>query len=126
MDLLAASHEVSHASVVSPTLTLKIQQNDSIATVPTVGRPVMDTTLKDMLMSLRSLMQNFGHNLNVLENRISHVESNIGDITTTVNNIIDTQESHKEDNKWIRDKLTDMEDRSRSNNIKISGIPASL
>lgn len=49
-----------------------------------MGQPVMDTTLKDMLISLRrflqvdmlSLMHNFGHRINV--------EVNIGDIITTL------------------------------------------
>lgn len=70
-------------------------------------------------------MHSFGHSINVLEDRVSHIEANIGDITTTINDIIDTQEDHAQDTKWIKDKLADIEDRSR-NNIKIRGIPESV
>lgn len=92
----------------------------------------MDTILKDMLMSLQSSLQahmlsfmhNFGHSITVMQDRISHVETNISDITTTVNDIIDTQESHMQDNKWIKDKLADLEDRSRR--IKNRDSPESV
>lgn len=46
-----------------------------------------------------SLMHSFGHSINVLEDRVSHIEANIGDITTTINDIIDTQEDHAQDTK---------------------------
>lgn len=131
LDPSASIHEVSHASLSSElqTLTLQALQNDPIASFPTMGQPVMDPTLKDMLMSLRSSLQgdmlsfmhNFGYSITIIEDRLSHVETNIGRINTTVNDLINTQESHMQDNKWIKDKLLDLEDRSRRNNTRSTG-----
>lgn len=68
-------------------------------------------------------MHNFGHSITVIEDRLSYVETNIGKITTTVNDIIDTQENQMQDNKRLKDKLGDTEDRYHQNNIKICRIP---
>lgn len=82
------------------TLTLQASQNDPVASFPTMGQPVMDTTLKEMSLrsslqaDILSFMNNFCHSITVIEDRLSHVETNIGDITTSINDIIDTQEIH--------------------------------
>lgn len=130
LDVTAASYEVSHITSLTPTLPMQNSMPDSIAAFPTIGQPVMDTTLKDMLMSLRSslqadmlsLMQRFGHSIDVLETRVTHIAANIGDITNTVNDIIDTQEDQAQDTKWLKDKIADIKDSSRCNNIKIPGL----
>lgn len=51
-----------------------------------------------------------------------HIEANVEDLATTVNNLIDAHDDQVDDQKWIKDKLADIEDRSRHNNIKICGI----
>lgn len=71
-------------------------------------------------------MQRFGHSIGVLEDRVSHIEANMEDFTKTVNDIIHTQEKQTHDTKWIKDKIADIEDRSRRNNIKIRGILESM
>lgn len=76
---------------------------------PTTNQPVMDTTLKDMLLSLRStlqsdmlsFMQHFKQEVTTLGNHISQVESNMTACATTVNDIIDTQSAHNDEHKWI-------------------------
>lgn len=78
------SHEVSQQSLSQ---NLPRDQLDSKNSYPTMGQTVLDTTLKEMLMSLRSslqadmpsLMHTFGHNINVLEDRVSHFEGNLGE-----------------------------------------------
>lgn len=57
---------------------------------------------------------------------MSHIESNIGDITTTDNDIIDTQDEQVADNKWFKNKRADIEVRSRCNNLKICGVTKSV
>lgn len=106
----AANTEVNKLTLLS----CQAPQADSIASFPTAGQPVLDSTLKDMLMSLRSSLQadmfsfmhNFGNKMSVVEERMSCKKSNLGDIPTTVNDIIDSQDKKMEDNKWIKDKLT--------------------
>lgn len=56
---------------------------------------------------------------------VSHIDANLGDIATTVNDIIDAH-VHVADTKWIKDKLADIEDRSHCKNIKLHGIPESV
>lgn len=130
LDPSAEHSEVSHTPHMPVTLLKQNLPNDSITAFPTMGQPVIDTTLKDMLVSLRSslqtdmlsIMQNIGHSLTLNEDRIIHIETNVSGITSTVNDIIDTQETHMQETKWIKEKLADIEDRSRRNNIKIRDI----
>lgn len=49
------------------------------------------------------LMHSFGHSIDVLENRVTHIAANIGDIANTVNYIIDTQEDQAQDTKWFKE-----------------------
>lgn len=42
--------------------------------------------------------------------------------TETLNDLVDAYEETKEDNAWIKAKLSDLEDRSRHNNIKMRGV----
>lgn len=130
----AVSHEVSHSTALTPSLLIQNPQPDPIAAFPTVRQPVMDTMLKDILMSLRSslqadmlsLMHWFGHSINVLEDRVSHIKANIGDFTNTVNYIIDTQEDQAHDTNCIKDRIAYIEERSHRNNSKIRGVPESV
>lgn len=77
-------------------------QPDSITTYPIVGQPVMDTTLKEMLMLLRSslqvdmlsLLHKFVNNISFLEDRVSNVETHLGDVITKVKDLIDAHNNH--------------------------------
>lgn len=100
-----------------------------IALFLTTNQPAMDTTLKDMLISLRStlqsdmsFMQQFKQDVTSLGDRMSHVETQMGACASTVNTLIDTQADHNEHHDWIKDKLAELEDRSHRKNIKIRGI----
>lgn len=84
----------------------------------------MDTTLKDMHLSLQSslmsdlsqLITKFSsdiHNLGV-----SLIEDNMEECTMTVNDLDEAKES------WIRAKLAELEDRSRRNNVKLRRMRA--
>lgn len=75
----------------------------SMASYPTSGQPVMDTTLKDMLMSLQtSLMTDLSTLFNKLnyvsslENRVSTIERGMSDCSSTVNNLIDSYDEVKD------------------------------
>lgn len=40
--------------------------------------------------------------------------------------MVDAHTTHSDELSWIKDKLSDLEDRSRRNNLKIRGIPESV
>lgn len=95
------------------------------------NQPVLDTTLKDMLISLRStiyadMMRKFNTELTAVGDRVDHIEGKMGDYATTINYLIDAQEASDEEQTSIKAKLADLEDRSRRNYMKIKGIPESV
>lgn len=107
---------------------------DSINDFPTLNQPLMDTTLKDMLVSLRTTLhavmlaitQQFKSEVTAVSNRVTHIESKMGEFTTTFNEMVDAQNDRDDEIVQIKTKLADLEDRSRHNNVKIWGIPESV
>lgn len=95
---------------------------------------MLDTTLKDMLVSLRStrhadilsLAQQFKSDVTEIGNRVSHIEDKMGEFASTFNDLIDAQNAQDDDITWMKSKIADLEDRSRCNNVKIRGVPESV
>lgn len=114
--------------------TLGHHVTKSIAGFPTTNHPVLDTTLKDMLTSLQcsihadifSIVKHFKSELTDLGDRVTNIESEIGEITTSFNDMVDANGNREEDIEWMKANLADLEDRSRRNNVKIRGIPESV
>lgn len=106
----------------------------SIAALPTSGQPVLDTTMKDMLLSLQSslmvnfstLIHKFTSEIQGMGERVQYIEHNIDKCTTIVNDLIDAYKDQSNDNDWIKAKLADLEDHSRRNKVKIRGVPESI
>lgn len=81
----------------------------SMMSFPTTGQLVMDTTLKDMLLSLQmSLMTHLSllftkiyTDIHNLDDRVSFIENSMEECSTTVNDIIDTYEEVKVEQDWI-------------------------
>lgn len=122
---------------VSPTVDSGEGTRDlpnSIEEFPTTNQPVMDTVLKDMFMSLGSSLQTdlasymhrFSTELQAVENRVEHIESKMGEFTTTINDLIDAHEGKDKDMEWVKANLANMKDRSRCNNMKIRGVPENV
>ena len=107
---------------------------DSIISFPTQNQPVLDTTLKDMLISLRSTihgdmmscMGKFSTELSEVGDRVNHIETKMGEYATTINELVDAHDTAEEEQTWIKAKLADLEDRSRRNNVKVRGIPENV
>lgn len=82
--------------------TLEFQ--DSIADFPTSNQPVMDSVLKDMLVSLRTaihtdmvqLMNQCISEVNVVSERVSHIENKMGEFTDTFNDMVDAYNDHED------------------------------
>lgn len=108
--------------------------HNSMASFPTSGLPVIDTTLKEMLMSLQtslmtdltSMFTKISTDMHYMGNRISTIEQGMTDCSTTVNDIIDAVDDIKGEQEWVRAKLADLEDRSRRNNVKLRGVPETV
>lgn len=107
---------------------------ESIETYPTQNQPVLDTVLKDMLLSLRSTIQSdmasYMHKINKdiqsVGNRIDHIETKMEEYAGTINDLVDANDEREGDTEWIKAKLADMEDRSWRNNLKIKRIPETV
>lgn len=105
-----------------------------IANIQTSNQPVMDTLLKEMLLTLHTSLQteltSFARQLttevNILGSRVNQVENAIGDMTLTVNDLVDAHEENLTENEWIKSKIADLEDRSRRNNLKLRGVPETV
>ena len=131
MDAADASHEVSsHIESGDDTRELP----DSIDLFPTNNKPVLDTVLKEMLVSLRSSLHSdmvscvhkFSSDLRHVADRVSHVETKMGEYASTINALVDANETTEDDIESLKAKIAEMEDRSRRNNLKIRGIPESV
>lgn len=55
--------------------------------------------------------------------KVSQIENKMGKYATTINDLVDANESNEDELDAIKAKMVDIEDRSRRNNIKIRGIP---
>lgn len=107
---------------------------DSILEFPTKNQPVIDTTLKDMLVSLRStlhadiltLTSHFKTEMKAVNNRVTHIEHKMGEFAGAINEVIDAHNEKDDEIPQLKSKMADLEDRSRRNNIKIRGIPETV
>lgn len=103
---------------------------DSIEVFPTSNQPVLDTVLKEMVVSLRSslhsdmvsCMHKFSKDLISVSERVSHVENKMGEYAVTINDLVDANDERDEEIESLKAKMVDMEDRVRRSNIKIRGI----
>ncbi|XP_077341365.1 vomeronasal type-2 receptor 26-like [Lithobates pipiens] len=101
----------------------------SIAAFPTANQLILDTQLKEILMTLHNSLHNdlctltkqFSREFHALGDRVNNIEQSMGDMTSTINELVDAHDENVEDKVWIKAKMADLEDRSRRNNLKIRG-----
>lgn len=80
---------------------------DSIEFFPSKHQPVMDTVLKDMLLSLRSSLQSdmmncmhrFSTEIQAVEERVEHIEHKMGEFATTINDLVDYTDEKERDSE---------------------------
>lgn len=58
-------------------------------------------------------------------NRVD-VEGTMGDYSASFNTLVKSHSANNEKITWLKDKIADLEDRPRRNNIKIRGISESV
>lgn len=130
-----SSPEQSEAYPFNPLQSNQALQS-SVDAFPISGQPVLDTTLKDMLLSLQtslmsdlsSLINKFSSDIIKLGNRVSYIEDKMEECTTTVNDLVDAYDKVIDEQSWIKAKLADLEPQTalNRNNAKIRGIPKSI
>lgn len=59
-------------------------------------------------------------------NRVDHVEQNMEEYTSSFNTLVNAHTAQGEELAWLKDKVADLEDRSRRNNIKIGDVPEAI
>lgn len=72
------------------------------------------------------MMHNFSTEISFLGERVTNIEQKLGEVTSSFNDLVDDQNEEAEDIEWMKAKISDLEDRSRRNNLKIRGIPESI
>lgn len=68
---------------------------------------------------MMACMRNFNTELTAVGERVDHIETRIGEYATTINDLVDAHDTAEEEQTWIKEKLADLEERSRRNNLKI-------
>lgn len=114
--------------------TMQHHLNDPIAAFPTSDRPVSDTVLKEMLLSLKLSLQadmtarinNCQREVQAIGGRVDHIEQKMGEYTSSFNTLVDAHNTQSEEIVWLKNKVADLEDRSRRNSIKIRGVPETI
>lgn len=105
-----------------------------LAAFPTSDNSASEHSLKAMLLSLQDDMQkvlrssitHVHERIDLLEERTECIKQHLSSATAAHNAVVDTKDEQAEAIRQLRLKLTDLEDRSRQNNIKIRGVPESV
>lgn len=71
-------------------------------------------------------MHRFNKELTAFESRVENIETKMGEFATTINNLVDASEDKDQEMYGVKMKLTDIEDRSRMNNLQIRGVSESI
>lgn len=61
-----------------------------------------------------------------LGDRIDYIENKMGELTIMFNTMIDAHENQRDAITWLKNKIVDLEVRSRCNHLKIYGIPETV
>lgn len=123
--------EVSHSCNSSSTTR---DLADTFNSFPATNQPVSESTLKDMLGSLRAslhadLMEygsNFKSEVQKQGGRVDHIEHKMGEFAASHNTLIDAHNEQDDEMEKLKTKIAVLEDRSRWNNVKLRGVPESV
>lgn len=107
---------------------------EQINEFPTSGMPLSDTIMKEMLVTLRGslhrdMMQCISQiksDVTSIGDRVSHVEDKMGDYAVAHNELVDAHDEAEGEMQAMREKIADLEDRSRRNNVKLRGVEESV
>lgn len=111
-----------------------LELTDFTKAFPTNNQHILDTTLKSMLISMRSSLhadmmscvQTFRADVRELGGRVDHLEQKICEFASSYNSLVDSHNERRDDDEWLKTKMANSEDRSKGDNIKICIIPKSV
>lgn len=107
-----------------------IPHEETIANFPAINAPILNSTMKEMLVSLcvniTASLRQVRSDIDDLENIIDYVETKMEELASSFNTLVDSQSDKGDDNVWMKAKLVDLKDRSPRNNLKIRGISESV
>lgn len=101
---------------------------------PTTGQPLSDTTMKEMLVSLRGslhrdLMQcvsQMKSEVAAVGEHVNHVENKMAEFASAHNELVDAHNDKDEELESLKSKMVDLKDRSHRNNVKLCGVVESV
>lgn len=108
--------------------------SEKLDAFPTVGQPILDSALKDMLITLRGALQhdmsNFMKQTNkeiaAIGDRVDYIENKLSDYALAYNEVVDTHDNLADKIRNLKIKMADIEDHSRPNNVKFRGISKTI
>lgn len=123
-----------HTECSLSALPVSCRAESLIETFPATNQSISESTMKDMLLSLRkTLFNDFSDMMAPLSatvqtnsDKIHYLETKMGELYSAHNDLVDAYTDQENENQRLQTKLTDLEDRSRRNNIKFRGIPESV
>lgn len=112
--------------------SLTNQEREDLGSLASI--PASEHLLKSIILTLhKNIQAEFRSSVSHVHSRIDHVqerkagiERQMEEVTHSYNELIYSQPAHAEDIQFLKAKVADLEDRSRQNNIKFRGLPATV
>ncbi|OCT55984.1 hypothetical protein XELAEV_18004117mg [Xenopus laevis] len=111
--------------------------SDFMSSFPESEQPMTQALFKSFMMSfacerknnildvrgdLQALAGYMSNHIKETYQKITRLENRIVEMTAARNVLVDAHKDLMKENKWIKEKLADGEDRNRRNNVKIRGV----
>lgn len=81
---------------------------------------------EDLQADFRHMMTEFKTDIQTLVTRTEHIETKMAEYATSHNSLIDSHYALEEEVHKLANKVLDLEDRSRRNNVRLRGIPEAV
>lgn len=107
---------------------------EQINEFPTIGQPLSDTVMRDMLVTLRGSLHKdmmlcisqVKSDVSAMGDRVRHIEDKMGEFAVAHNELVDAHNDMEGDTQAMKEKIVDLEDRSQRNNIKLRRVEESM
>lgn len=117
--------EATAAQLPSATVPASILGDDDALNVGAM-RQLLSQFKSEVSADIRVMLQSCQKSIDELGERTDHLETKMGEVVGSHNDLITSHEALQAEVSALRDKVSDLEDRSRRNNLKIRGIPETI
>lgn len=119
----SAEATVSHSpSVQIPVMALGDEDALNVGAM----RQLLSQFKSEVAADFRAMLQSCQKSVDELGERTDHLETKMGEVVGSHNDLINSHDALQAEVLALRDKVSDLEDRSRRNNLKIRGIPETV